>query len=239
MGQRSASPPDDRQLSRLCARDAEICPRDAVDDHPRLPVAVALRQSRGGRRSRGRPVDTGCRSKHLKCDGLVPCTRCVSNSLDCVYVRSRRGFKGPRRNGGPVIKSPDSPATPSIIASSKSFNPPYLKSSNGQGLQTCSVPTDPANREPQPLVAFDPKQVVVGDIRERCIEAFFFHFFPAHPFTLPRRRFMALRKEKPLRHLEAAMRYIGSFYVPQDPHGCAWSGGRARRVQLGLSQRWV
>src|SRR6187402_3287463 len=40
-----------------------------------------------------------CRSKHLKCDGLNPCTRCSSNSFDCVYVRSRRGFKGPRRNG--------------------------------------------------------------------------------------------------------------------------------------------
>jgi hypothetical protein len=55
------------------------------------------------------------------------------------------------------------------------------------------------------------------DLRERCIEAFFYHFYPAHPFILPRPSFMALRKEKPLDFLEAAIRYVGSFYVEQAP----------------------
>ncbi|KAG5922101.1 hypothetical protein E4U42_005600 [Claviceps africana] len=39
----------------------------------------------------------GCRSKHLKCDGQTPCARCVSSQSECVYVASRRGYKGPRR----------------------------------------------------------------------------------------------------------------------------------------------
>ncbi|OHE95513.1 hypothetical protein CORC01_09246 [Colletotrichum orchidophilum] len=39
-----------------------------------------------------------CRSKHLKCDGQNPCSRCVSSQSECVYVASRRGYKGPRRN---------------------------------------------------------------------------------------------------------------------------------------------
>ncbi|KEY70035.1 hypothetical protein S7711_04050 [Stachybotrys chartarum IBT 7711] len=39
----------------------------------------------------------GCRSKHLKCDGQTPCSRCVSYSINCIYVASRRGYKGPRR----------------------------------------------------------------------------------------------------------------------------------------------
>jgi hypothetical protein len=42
-----------------------------------------------------------CRTKHLKCDGKMPCSRCATNhlsSVSCTYVRSRRGYKGPRRN---------------------------------------------------------------------------------------------------------------------------------------------
>jgi hypothetical protein len=55
------------------------------------------------------------------------------------------------------------------------------------------------------------------DLRERCIEAFFYHFYPAHPFLLPRASFFALRKERKLDALETAMRYVGSFYVEKAP----------------------
>jgi hypothetical protein len=68
------------------------------------------------------------------------------------------------------------------------------------------------------VVAFDPKSLPSGlDLRERCIEAFYYHFYPAHPFFLPRSSYYALRKEKPISHVEAAMQYVGSFYVPQAP----------------------
>jgi hypothetical protein len=70
----------------------------------------------------------------------------------------------------------------------------------------------------QELVSFDQKPLPPGlDLRERCIEAFFYHFYPAHPFTLPRESFFALRKERPLSHLEASMRWVGSFYVREAP----------------------
>ncbi|KAJ4264940.1 hypothetical protein NW762_005183 [Fusarium torreyae] len=39
-----------------------------------------------------------CRGKHLKCDGVSPCSRCITSNSECVYVASRRGYKGPRRN---------------------------------------------------------------------------------------------------------------------------------------------
>lgn len=39
----------------------------------------------------------GQRGKHLKCDGQTPCARCVSSQSECVYIASRRGYKGPRR----------------------------------------------------------------------------------------------------------------------------------------------
>ena len=40
---------------------------------------------------------TTCRSRHLKCDGKQPCSRCKVDSVECQYVKSRRGYKGPRR----------------------------------------------------------------------------------------------------------------------------------------------
>ncbi|KAK4239844.1 hypothetical protein C8A03DRAFT_42547 [Achaetomium macrosporum] len=40
----------------------------------------------------------GCRGKHQKCDGNNPCSRCTSSGIECLYVPSRRGYKGPRRN---------------------------------------------------------------------------------------------------------------------------------------------
>ncbi|KAF4965243.1 hypothetical protein FSARC_6962 [Fusarium sarcochroum] len=39
-----------------------------------------------------------CRGKHLKCDGMSPCSRCITSNFECVYVASRRGYKGPRRS---------------------------------------------------------------------------------------------------------------------------------------------
>jgi hypothetical protein len=39
-----------------------------------------------------------CRSRHLKCDGESRCGRCVAEGLQCSYVKSRRGWKGPRKN---------------------------------------------------------------------------------------------------------------------------------------------
>ncbi|PMD65312.1 uncharacterized protein K444DRAFT_518763 [Hyaloscypha bicolor E] len=170
-----------------------------------------------------------CRSKHLKCDGLNPCTRCSSNSFECIYVRSRRGFKGPRRNGtngtpnkanavsGPVDRS--CPMVNPGAARGASNVPSGLATPPDHRLQTLPHGVDlPLFDIGQELVSFEPKPLPSGlDLRERCIEAFFYHFYPAHPFILPRDAFLKLRKEKPLDALEAAMRYVGSFYVPQAP----------------------
>jgi hypothetical protein len=173
-----------------------------------------------------------CRSKHLKCDGLNPCTRCSSNDFECIYVKSRRGFKGPRRNGPNGAQSKVSPvsATASIDGSScpminpnasrgTSHIPSGLVTPPDHRLQTVPRTNDlPLYETGQELVSFDQKPLSPGlDLRERCIEAFFYHFYPAHPFTLPRESFFALRKERPLGHLEASMRWVGSFYVREAP----------------------
>ncbi|CAK7199062.1 hypothetical protein SEUCBS139899_001730 [Sporothrix eucalyptigena] len=54
----------------------------------------------------------GCRSKHLKCDGQVPCSRCKIAEMECVYIASRRGYKGPRKpNKRPRSSSPPPSST--------------------------------------------------------------------------------------------------------------------------------
>lgn len=55
------------------------------------------------------------------------------------------------------------------------------------------------------------------DLRERCLEAYFYYFAAAHPFLLPRNHLFIELTSKPLSHLEAAMRYVGSFYIPAAP----------------------
>ena len=41
-----------------------------------------------------------CRSRHLKCDGGVRCSRCRAEGSDCTYIKSRRGWKGKRKRTG-------------------------------------------------------------------------------------------------------------------------------------------
>jgi hypothetical protein len=41
----------------------------------------------------------GCRSRHLKCDAVSPtCSRCYADGRQCFYLKSRRGYKGPKRS---------------------------------------------------------------------------------------------------------------------------------------------
>ena len=50
--------------------------------------------------------------------------------------------------------------------------------------------------------------------RDGLIAAYFIYFHPSHPFLLPYEQTLALFQRSPLRHLELAVQYIASFYVP-------------------------
>lgn len=52
-------------------------------------------------------------------------------------------------------------------------------------------------------------------LAERAVDAFYFYFHPGHPFVLPKEYLLRLSKEQDLRHLMAAIRYIGSLYLEQ------------------------
>jgi len=172
-----------------------------------------------------------CRSKHLKCSGLSPCSRCSENDIECVYVRSRRGFKGPRRNQGAQNKAStvavNAPKSCPLVRPDQSttFSPKAnihssLVTPPDQRLQVApfNAASLPAFKDGLTLALDQTVDSSSGlDLRTRCVEAFFFHVYPAHPFLLPRESLLRLLKEKPLEHLEAAIRYIGSFFVTQAP----------------------
>ena len=147
-----------------------------------------------------------CRSKHLKCDGLCPCTRCATNNLDCIYVKSRRGYKGPRKNG----------ATPATAPTTNGFTNnsncvlvnPNASVPNGIGnpipidYEMQAVPRVHVDRRPpaldigQEIATVEPRYNGGMTLRERCLEAFFYHFYPAHPFILPRQKFFYVLDER-------------------------------------------
>jgi hypothetical protein len=55
------------------------------------------------------------------------------------------------------------------------------------------------------------------ELKNRCLEAFFHFFSHAHPFVLPKLYLTQILRIKPLSHLEAAMRYVGSYYIKSAP----------------------
>jgi hypothetical protein len=86
----TATPPSEigRKDSDNSIKNAQ---KDSSKDQTRASVAVAC---------------VPCRSRHLKCDGGVRCSRCRTENVECTYIKSRRGWKGKRKNkeenGGPV-----------------------------------------------------------------------------------------------------------------------------------------
>ncbi|ETS86023.1 hypothetical protein PFICI_04048 [Pestalotiopsis fici W106-1] len=187
-----------------------------------------------------------CRSKHLKCDGGNPCARCQASESICQYVASRRGYKGPRRNGtqNPNKRhaaasddgSPNSngsnescpmllgagvatPAAPSLSAFNPGLGIPETPMStigatpSYSGLQIYRQPYLDANGA---LVDINPRKAP-QTIAERCIDSFYFHFFPGHPSVLPKDYLLRIAEQRNIEHLLAAMRWAGSLYFEVGP----------------------
>ena len=54
-----------------------------------------------------------CRSRHLRCDAVSPvCSRCQADGKQCLYERSRRGGRRPRKPGRSKDDSPSSLRSP-------------------------------------------------------------------------------------------------------------------------------
>ncbi|KAL1850217.1 hypothetical protein VTK73DRAFT_9731 [Phialemonium thermophilum] len=156
---------------------SQVSPTQSSSDTMETPQSTNSHSSNlsatngdGTRASQGPPPSVpaaclACRAKHLKCDGLNPCSRCTSSSSECVYVASRRGYKGPRRNtaANPNKRHASSSPSPSTSASgSVPDNCPMLL-----GHAPVSLPNTTA------ISAFNPAIVLPQDTQ------------PPSPFTNP------------------------------------------------------
>ncbi|CAJ0545415.1 Ff.00g088880.m01.CDS01 [Fusarium sp. VM40] len=137
-----------------------------------------------------------CRSKHVKCDGLLPqCTRCKEEGKTCRYVNSRRGIRDTKKrsmmNDGTMTDQDDmTESTPS----------PSLAGSD------ISVPQPRAHTAPGP---------------KQHIDLYYDHFHVAHPWLPPREALDHYwnTDQDGLQFLMVTVHYIGSLY--SEPRGNA------------------
>lgn len=184
-----------------------------------------------------------CRSRHLKCDGGVRCSRCRTEGVDCTYIKSRRGWKGKRKNkagenSAPTVTIPGqnstlpSPGAISLAGAIQLPSPEYSYndlslraesvSSVPNGIATVTTPPSAHLHTPPPSGQFnlDGSQRMLPQAKPLpldAISAFYHYFFDSHPFCLPRPRLMQLLKDRRAPLLELAVHYVGSSFVPALP----------------------
>jgi hypothetical protein len=156
---------------------------------------------------------------------LTPCSRCQSSQFECVYVASRRGYKGPRRNAAAnpnkrhASDSPDDPAgtgdscpmllgaTPVPLTTS-SFSPsialpgsqpatPYAPTPAYSHMQLYRNPFVNGVDHTNLVALPQPAthQNKIVSLAERCFDSFYHHFYAGHPFVLPKEFLLKLVKD--------------------------------------------
>lgn len=143
-----------------------------------------------------------CRNKHLKCDGQTPvCARCADADISCVFVKSRRGYRGSAKK-----PSLDASTVPEIFNSS-TFNVPQDLSSATE-LQF-PVQQDPTSLSNETISMPGVESDDVDD--EYLVDMYYQNVHPAHPFILPRRVYLQDRTVFPT-HLRNTICFIASHH---------------------------
>ncbi|KAH7333484.1 hypothetical protein BKA65DRAFT_527610 [Rhexocercosporidium sp. MPI-PUGE-AT-0058] len=148
-----------------------------------------------------------CRSMHLKCDRLPLCARCSAQGIKCVYLKSRRGYRGPDKNGkqSSSVDGSQKPGELDLLGTNFSQGETRSKISSSVSFQQESndwEPTTPSSRTNGQTC------------RQRCIAAFFYYLYDSHPFLPPRDEFLQFLERNSVGHLETAICVVGARYVP-------------------------
>lgn len=85
------------------------------------------------------------RGKHLKCDGTTPCSRCLSSNSECIYIASRRGYKGPRRNTAANPHKRHASSSPPISTNGVGDNCPMLLGHTPVSMPASTIPVSGFN----------------------------------------------------------------------------------------------
>ncbi|KAL4779841.1 hypothetical protein BJX76DRAFT_351459 [Aspergillus varians] len=148
-----------------------------------------------------------CRSKHFRCDATTPeCSRCRSEGLECVYLKSRRG--GRRARLSSTQASSDGP-----IASQR----PVIPALNvATVISPCPASRDDDRSGSEPLGALlNSDTRSDSSLSEQFITHYYSFFHSAHPCVLPQ---WALKQRiaddgRPLQTLISVVQYIGSVFA--------------------------
>ncbi|KAI9281004.1 hypothetical protein BC943DRAFT_363206 [Umbelopsis sp. AD052] len=141
-----------------------------------------------------------CRNKHVKCDGRIPiCTRCSSTGNECVYVESRRGYRGPKR------KHLEQPSI-GHAAPGPDFTFDLL--------QNLPVPTASLSYTDD-TISIDRESSDDGE-STYLIDLYYQFFHPAHPIVIPPRIYLQDHGVIP-KHLSKAMRAVGCHFTTKNP----------------------
>ncbi|RDL34305.1 uncharacterized protein BP5553_07433 [Venustampulla echinocandica] len=157
-----------------------------------------------------------CREKHLKCDALRTCTRCAVQGIPCVYLKSRRGYRGPNASSRQICLSNASDAGGAISEPTKvkpssiALMPPVA-----DDVISLSLDLPPVSNEANSTGLYT--RHYRPNYTHRCMEAFYQYFYNAHPFIPPRHQLLRVLKQTPMEHLQTAISYVGSRYVPGAP----------------------
>ncbi|CAN9341433.1 unnamed protein product [Alternaria alternata] len=185
--------------------------KQSPNDQTRASVAVAC---------------VPCRSRHLKCDGGVRCSRCRTDNVECTYIKSRRGWKGKRKTKeDSATTTTTTTTTPNgeVPVTSGHISSPEYSYNGDAGLNQLSPTHGLGVRPVAPPVA---QLNLNGTARlnrfghlgpETAIQAFYHFFYNSHPFCLPEPRLVEIFKERHAPLLEYAVQFIGSSFIPSVP----------------------
>ncbi|CEL02047.1 hypothetical protein ASPCAL01622 [Aspergillus calidoustus] len=161
-----------------------------------------------------------CRSKHLRCDATTPvCTRCRSEGLQCVYLKSRRGGRRPRQPSTHISTdtcqvSQISPGLPSqqqlpAPADDPLSNPNPARSTSSEDDRSHS------DRATSVTVSMHSENMSDSSLSEQFFSQYYSYFHAAQPCMLP---LWALKQRmatdgRPLQTLVSVVQYIGSVFA--------------------------
>ncbi|RDI86213.1 hypothetical protein Vi05172_g3823 [Venturia inaequalis] len=207
----------------------------ALDGHQSLDVDQENGGASQSRPSKGAAVAVACiacRSRHLKCDAGIRCSRCLQDGSECLYVKSRRGWKGPRRQARSTLPRKDLSsmgALPQSALPLGGFDAPvnldqFLPGRNGELASPSEVSFmvdsyTSSNATSQLIPNRLPTPPAIDTSETGLLSAYYVYFHPAHPFLLPKPQMLELLSTGQLAHLTLAIQYIGSLYIPPARRG--------------------
>lgn len=180
--------------------------------------SVDKRQLRMNPKHRVSIACTGCRSQHLRCDATMPtCSRCIATNKRCVYtsLRSRRCKTQRVVTSLPEIdfESMDKDLCAGVSVTD---------SSTLRG--TLPLTVEPPIRSPTEeieLFLSGSSMLMSSHSEDFLIEEFYTHFYPSHPFLLPKLDMAQQKMNYPesVRQLLPIIKLIGTRYTETNQTG--------------------